>query len=222
MRNEADHIGRVRAAAGRLKVFPLPGAVLLPGGALPLHIFEERYRAMVADALATDGVFAMAQVLPGQERLLPDAPALEPMLCVGVISLVDQLPDGRFDLVLEGVARARLRREWPREALYREVEAEVLDEAALPDDETLSLRQALLELMARLPAEVAGRLSAVTTRQRGARLVDVVAGAVLEEPEARFQALAEVDPRVRLREVTAEVLQLAAQAGQTRRDGLLN
>ena len=53
---------RVHAAAGRLKVFPLPSLVLFPGTAVPLHIFELRYRAMVRDALASDSVFALAQV----------------------------------------------------------------------------------------------------------------------------------------------------------------
>ena len=62
-----------RGAVKRLKVFPLPPVVLLPGSAAPLHIFEPRYRELVKAALESDGIFAMAQVLPGQEALLSGA-----------------------------------------------------------------------------------------------------------------------------------------------------
>ena len=56
-----DALEKVKAAAGRLKVFPLPSAVLLPGGIMPLHVFEPRYKAMLKDAMDSDSVFAMAQ-----------------------------------------------------------------------------------------------------------------------------------------------------------------
>jgi Lon protease-like protein len=103
-----DALERVKAAAGRLKVFPLPSAVLLPGGIMPLHIFEPRYRAMLKDAMDTDSVFAMAQVVPGQERELAGKPELDAMLCVGVVSVHESLEDGRSNLVLTGVCRARI------------------------------------------------------------------------------------------------------------------
>src|SRR6185436_6144963 len=105
---------RVQAAAGRLKVFPLPSLVLFPGTAVPLHIFEPRYRAMVRDALAGDGVFALAQVPAAAISELPGSPPLRSMLSVGVISLHEERPDGRYDLMLTGVCRARLIAEHPQ------------------------------------------------------------------------------------------------------------
>ncbi|MCA2980376.1 MAG: LON peptidase substrate-binding domain-containing protein, partial [Myxococcaceae bacterium] len=165
-----DALARIQEAAHRLKVFPLPSAVLLPGGVLPLHIFEPRYRAMVRDAVDGDGVFAMAQVLPGQEGALAGVPDLDPMLCVGVVSMHELMEDGRSNLVLTGVCRARVLREWPREKPYREVEAEALPDADYQGPEDAALRAALFELMARVPSELGQRIAQVTSGARGGAL----------------------------------------------------
>jgi Lon protease-like protein len=217
-----EAIDRVRAAARRLKVFPLPSAVLLPGTVLPLHIFEPRYRELVRSAVETDGVFAMAQLQPGQEQRLDGAPALEPMLCVGVIGMHEPLPDGRSNLVLVGVARARVVRELPQVALYREVEAEVLEDAPVDPDEEVPLRQAVLELIARIPEEVGDKVGTVTARLHGGQLADVVAGTIFQEPTQRFEVLLQTDVRTRLREVTDEVMHLIAGLQPRKPEGLLN
>lgn len=218
----SELLGKAQAAVGRLKVFPLPPVVLLPGGAVPLHIFEPRYRALVADALASDGVFAMAQVQPGQERLLPGKPQLEPWLCLGNIAVHERRDDGRYNLVLTGIARARLVRELPTQALYREVEAELLlDEpgATAADPE---LRQALLELIARTPDEVGEKLAQVTSRVHGGALADVVASAVIDDVERRYELLRELDVTRRVRDVADDVLMLVAGLPLARREQLLH
>jgi Lon protease-like protein len=152
-------------------VFPLPPVVLLPGSAVALHIFEERYRAMLADALEGDRLFALAQLIPGQEQV-SGSPQLEPVLCVGTVTAHAQLEDGRSNLVLVGVARARMVRELPREHAYREVEAELLLDPplAVDDPDEVALQAAVVELMARLPTEVAERVAQVTARARGGAL----------------------------------------------------
>ncbi len=218
----SDLLGKARVAAGKLKVFPLPPVVLLPGGAVPLHIFEPRYRALVADALATDGVFAMAQVQPGQERQLSGRPALEPWLCLGHIAVHEKRPDGRYDLVLTGVSRARLVRELPAGGLYREVEAELVpdDPSATPADP--ELRQALLELIARTPDEVGEKLAQVTSRVAGGPLADVVASAVIDDVERRYELLRELDVSRRVREVADDVLMLVAGMPLSKRETLLH
>src|SRR5881392_1314590 len=99
---------RVHAAAGRLKVFPLPSLVLFPGTAVPLHVFEPRYRALVRDALSTDNVFALAQVPAESIAEIGGDPPLHPIMSAGIISLHDELPDGRFNVVLTGICRARV------------------------------------------------------------------------------------------------------------------
>lgn len=206
-----DALERVKAAAKRLKVFPLPSAVLLPGGIMPLHIFEPRYRAMVKDAMGSDAVFAMAQVASGQEHQLSGQPALEPMLCAGVVTVHEALEDGRSNLVLTGVCRARIVSEWPQTRAWREVEAEVLPDAAYEGQEEAALRSALFELMARVPAEVGQRIAQVTTGARGGGLADIVVGSLVADPERRFDVLRELDVPARLSLVTSELLELVSR-----------
>jgi hypothetical protein len=103
----------------RIPVFPLAGALLFPGTQLPLHIFEPRYRAMVRDALASDGLIGMVQ-----PRDQGDPPALFEIGCIGRISASDELDDGRFNIVLEGLSRFRIAREAEVTTPYRQVDAD--------------------------------------------------------------------------------------------------
>ena len=103
----------------RLSIFPLPGAILLPGSYLPLHIFEPRYRALVSDSLARDRRIAMIQPRPGEDG---PHPALFDVGCVGRIMNVEALDDGRFNLILEGLTRFRVLREIDVATPFRQVE----------------------------------------------------------------------------------------------------
>ena len=95
-------------AATRLAIFPLPGAILFPGLQLPLHIFEPRYRDMVKDALASDSVIALGDLEPGWETGYAGRPPLAPLLCAGLVAWHEELEDGKFNLLLHGVTRARV------------------------------------------------------------------------------------------------------------------
>ncbi|MDP3151511.1 MAG: LON peptidase substrate-binding domain-containing protein [Archangium sp.] len=218
----SDTVDKARAAVKRLKVFPLPSVVLLPGSAAPLHIFEPRYRAMIKDAVASDGIFAMAQVLPGQESLLPNKPQLEEMLCVGVITMNEELEDGRFNLVLVGVARARLKNELSTSHPYREVEAELLEDEAVDPEADVSLRRAVVELVARLPTEVGKRVAQVASRVSGGALADVVASTFMQDPQRRFEVLSETDVHLRMEIVTEELLMLVGHLKPRKPEGLMN
>jgi hypothetical protein len=110
----------------RVPVFPLAGALLFPRAQLPLHIFEPRYRAMVRDALASDGLVAMVQ--PRDEK---DPPGLFEVGCIGRIAHHEELEDGRFNIVLDGLTRFRIAREAEVETLYRQVDA---DRAGFEED----------------------------------------------------------------------------------------
>ena len=92
----------------RVPLFPLSGAILFPRSQLPLHIFEPRYREMVSDAVDDAGRIAMIQ----PHRLDDDnrAPLYE-VGCVGEIVGLEELEDGRFNIVLMGSSRFRLVRE---------------------------------------------------------------------------------------------------------------
>ncbi len=112
-----------------LPVFPLTGVLLLPGTISPLHVFEQRYRAMIEDALAGDRVFGMIQPfaprqdnrpLPGAEK---ESPELYKIGCAGHIDKWERLSDGRFFIQLKGVNRFRFEEELPLARGYRRVKA---------------------------------------------------------------------------------------------------
>jgi len=91
-----------------LPLFPLPSVVLFPNVFLPLHIFEPRYREMVADAVASDRTIGMALLRPGWEHDYEGRPAVYPIGCSGVITHAERLADGRYNIVLRGVERFRI------------------------------------------------------------------------------------------------------------------
>src|SRR5437763_13593816 len=91
-----------------LPLFPLPNVVLFPNVFLPLHIFEPRYREMVADAVDADRMIGMVLLRPGWDRDYEGRPPIYPIGCSGVITHVERLPDGRYNMVLRGVARFRV------------------------------------------------------------------------------------------------------------------
>ncbi|MCL6730939.1 LON peptidase substrate-binding domain-containing protein [Sphingomonas hankyongi] len=121
----------------RVPLFPLAGAILFPRAQLPLHIFENRYREMVSDAIEGPGRIAMIQ----PSRLDDEAdPPLYETGCVGEIVGVEELDDGRFNIVLLGTNRFRLVREAEIDASYRcgEIDIEAFDDSEPP---ALSLGQ---------------------------------------------------------------------------------
>jgi Lon protease-like protein len=91
-----------------LPLFPLPNVVLFPNVFLPLHIFEPRYREMVADAVASDRMIGMVLLRPGWQHEYEQRPPVYPVGCSGVITHVEQLADGRYNIVLRGVERFRV------------------------------------------------------------------------------------------------------------------
>lgn len=137
-------------AVKRISIFPLPGAILLPGMQLPLHIFEPRYRALISDALARDRLVGMVQPKGGGPQ-----PALFDIGCLGRIDDVEALEDGRYNIVLEGLQRFTIIRELDASTAFRQVEAELWDEQELGDLLSLGERAAL-EQEARRFAEAQG------------------------------------------------------------------
>jgi Lon protease-like protein len=126
--------------------------LLFPRAQLPLHIFEPRYRAMIRDALASDGLIAMIQ--PRDQN---EPPALFEVGCIGRIAASDELDDGRFNIVLEGLGRFRIAREADVETPYRQVDAdrEGFSEEGEPDPLGIAQR-AELEREARRYADALG------------------------------------------------------------------
>jgi Lon protease-like protein len=115
----------------RLPIFPLPGAILFPRSQLPLHIFEPRYRDMVRDAIDGDGRIGMIQ--PHRIDYDNRAP-LYAVGCVGELAGIEELDDGRFNIVLLGTNRFRFVQDLTVDATYRcaEVDIAVFDDEEPP------------------------------------------------------------------------------------------
>ncbi len=101
-----------------IPLFPLAGALLLPRGRLPLHIFESRYLAMIDDAFRNQRVIGMVQ--PANADVLP---ALYPVGCLGRITSWNEAGDGRYFITLTGLIRFRIETELQTVTPYRQVRA---------------------------------------------------------------------------------------------------
>jgi Lon protease-like protein len=88
-----------------LPIFPLPTVVLFPNVFLPLHIFEPRYRQMVAESLAGDRIIGMVLLKPGHDDDYEGTPPVYPTGCSGLITHAEQLEDGKYNLVLRGLEK---------------------------------------------------------------------------------------------------------------------
>ncbi|WP_284179184.1 LON peptidase substrate-binding domain-containing protein [Rhabdaerophilum sp. SD176] len=108
---------------GTLPVFPLPGALLLPRGQMPLNIFEPRYLAMIDAALRADRLIGMIQPDASQAAQI-GLPSLYQVGCAGRITQFAETGDGRYLVQLTGICRFRLVEEIPADTLFRQVRAD--------------------------------------------------------------------------------------------------
>lgn len=194
----------------RVSIFPLSGALLLPGMELPLHIFEPRYRALIHDAMARDRRIGMIQ--PRGEG---PKPALFDMGCLGHVSHIEALDDGRFNIVLQGLARFRVVKELDVATAFRQIEAEI---EQAPEDEILSaVERAALEQESRRFADALGYIVDWTAVSRldDMALVNGIAQIAPFDPAAK-QTLLEADD---LSERAERIMQLMQIVGRIERGG---
>jgi Lon protease-like protein len=145
----------VRGAASlpsTIPIFPLDDLMVFPNILRPLHVFESRYRAMVADALKGDRVIGMIQLRPGYEGNYEGRPPVFAIGCAGVITDFEQLPDGRYNIVLRGLVKFRIVSE-DHSLAYRVARVEAILEE--PDSrERAALGKQRERLIALLPSGV--------------------------------------------------------------------
>jgi len=127
-----------------IPIFPLEVAMLFPGVSRPLHIFEPRYRAMVAAALKGDRIIGMTTLKPGYEDNYQGRPPVYEIGCAGIITDVEELPGGRYNIVLRGIAKFRVTGEDETQP-YRLARVEPLPEV-LNDEDKDALRKYRLRL----------------------------------------------------------------------------
>ncbi len=199
--------------SGQVRLFPLPNLVLFPHVLQPLHIFENRYREMLEEALATDRLIAMAVLAPGWENDYEGRPPLEPTACLGRIVTHQRLEDGRYNLLLAGLRRVRILREAPPLKSFREATVEIVADRydASSAAERPRLQRSLMERFRRvLPnmPEVHKQLEELLcTDVSLGMLTDLVAYALSVPTTAKAALLAE--PNVDRR--CAELLRLLAE-----------
>jgi uncharacterized protein len=136
-----------------IPIFPLPSVVLFPQVFLPLHIFEPRYREMIGDALAGDRIIGMVLLRPGWEGDYEGRPPVYPIGCAGLITNAERLADGRYNIVLRGLAKFRVVGEDASRA-YRQAEIETVLEppSEFDRDELRGARQRLESLLVPQPS----------------------------------------------------------------------
>ncbi|MEE9404505.1 MAG: LON peptidase substrate-binding domain-containing protein [Algisphaera sp.] len=194
-----------------IPLFPLPACVLLPHATVPLHVFEERYRAMVRHALDASGLIAMA-VYDTQAH---DGHSLRPIVCMGYLIQHERLDDGRYHILLHGICRATLVEEQdvhPDGYRMAMLSPFAVDEI-VPDDESQALTNVRERIRELLKDPALSKLGPVTEvdgwledRLPTAALIDLVTLAVSPDPESRYACLAEEDPRRRGESLTGILL----------------
>lgn len=186
---------------GIARLFPLPDLVLFPSVMQTLHIFEERYRALMEDALAKDDLIAMALYEPGWETDYAGRPPLSPIACLGRVMTHHRFPDGRFNLMLLGMRRVRLLSEVQPPQAFRQAEVELIPEVTPGDAE--NRRQELVEaLKSRLRSAplASEQLHEVLSRDLPLNvLTDLLSFALPLEADEKCRLLAEADAGARAR-----------------------
>lgn len=185
-----------------IPIFPLPRTVLMPGELLPLHVFEERYRALVRFCLEGDGYMGIATLVPGHHLSNDDVPSVFPEIGVGRIVQHQPLPDGRSNIILESLGRLVVTGELQQEEPFRIVQC---DPIPMRDEDVRSQLQQLCVLVLQLGAlsEDAGREAQRLVALSNEEMVDSLARKLLRDPDDRRAYLAASGRSVRIGMVQA-------------------
>ena len=195
----------------RLPIFPLQ-IVVFPGEEVPLHIFEPRYRQMLADALRGDRIIGMVLLKGGRDDI-EEPPPVYAIGCAGLVSHAETLQDGRSNIILRGIQRFRVVRE-EADRVYRQAQIEPLREAA-SDAIRVEVRQARAQLETLLASrlETAGGEAMVPGDMADEDLVNTLAQYLDFDPVEK-QALLERDDAASRSRALIELIELRALATQ--------
>ena len=222
--SESPSEGALPEALRRLPMFPLPGVVLFPQALLPLHVFEERYKKMARDLLSSHRHLAIAMLESPDDAMVSGQPPVRPIMGVGEVVMAHELPDGRFNLVVRGRTRVHLDQELPSDEPYRLIAASVrLDLPVKNPGELSDADQALRALVGRLADNIpdGGELlrQVVASQSAPVELADVLAAALIADPQKRQRLLEMRDVLQRIEIVAAEVV---AMTGRVHTSGPAN
>jgi Lon protease-like protein len=196
---------------GVARLFPLPNLVLYPHVMQPLHIFEERYREMLEDALADDRLIAMALLEPGYEHDYDSRPPIAPHACLGKVVAQRRLDDGRYNLLLLGVERVRIVRELAPTRSFRQAKVELVEDRfdfASPKAAEKLQRQLVEAFRKHLPCacQVPEQLEELLSRDLSLGLLtDLAAYALPLNLPVKQQLLAESRVSIRARTLLSQI-----------------
>ena len=195
-----------------IPIFPLSNVVLFPSVFLPLHIFEPRYRQMLADALRGDRIIGMVLLKGGRDDI-EEPPPVYSIGCAGLVSHAETLHDGRSNIILRGIQRFRVVRE-DADRVYRRAQIEPLVEAASD-----AIRGEVRQARAQLETLLASRLETtvgeamVPGDMADEDLVNTLAQYLDFDPVEK-QALLERDDAASRSRALIELIELRALATQ--------
>jgi uncharacterized protein len=194
-----------------LPLFPLPTVVLFPNVFLPLHIFEPRYRQMIADALAGDRIIGMTLLRPGYQANYEGTPPIYATGCSGLITHVEHLEDGKYNLVLRGLEKFTIQSEEtpPAGRLYRSAMVAPIDDSLSPADRHAlkDERKKLQRLLTPLLNESLGHY--LPEKMPDEDLVNALAQYLAFEPLEKLALLERQGPLARCRSMV-ELLEMKA------------
>ena len=206
----------------RIPVFPLPGLVLLPGGLLPLHFFEPRYRELARDCLATNArCMVIANIV--RDAAGSPVPSLMPRACVGRVIEHHQNGDGTYDVLLEGVLRVSIE-DIDSPHAYRLVRAAALrdrvPEQGLPANDCETARSLVRDIAAMVARRQAGFQVIAQDSDPPGLWVDRLAYQFVADRAALQELLETLDAGARLDAVVHHLVEVRAklQAAVGKRD----
>ncbi len=184
-----------------MPLFPLPNCVLLPHATIPLHIFEQRYRAMTSDSLDSRGLIAMASFDGDQWTTEYEGnPPVRPHVCIGYIVKHRRFKDGRYDVLLQGVCRARILEE-VEHGPYRTAILEPTESQSTLEIDLDSSRHRIEQLLGDETLKSLKSVNAIhnwlSREVPTAAVVDLAIMTLCDSAEQRYAMLAEPDAATR-------------------------
>jgi len=201
--DSGDDAQTIRVNFGKpMPVFPLTDVVLLPHAVLPLHVFEPRYCQMVENALDSAGQIAMA-IFEGDRWKLEyhGNPPIRPVVCIGQIAQHEKVFDGRYNILVQGVCRARIDEEDLPEPgrLYRQATLKPLQSEEIDETDLHMVRERLHDMLSEPPLTQLAASEGVTKWLEKedaptSAVLELIGISVVSDSEKKYQLLSEADP----------------------------
>lgn len=197
-----------------LAIFPLPNGILFPHTTIRLHIFEPRYRRMIEDALHTDMPISVAMIAGTGRSDEFGRPQVHDVAGVGMIIAHEELPGGRYNVLLRGIGRVSIIEEHDAHTPYRKVRARWLDDRVRNRLVAESLLKTIQNCLFNIDSDntdvVGFLLEAFTEVDSIGAAADILSAVVLSDTLTRQRSLREPDVISRLETILDRLVELIA------------